>query len=62
MPNIVSGQLTLDDTFTKDIRFRKQSEYRIELLTSSSKATILDIGDPSRSTKQQKNKNDSPQL
>ena len=44
-PNIVGGNWILDNTFTKDIRFQKQSEFRIELFNHSNDAIIFDIGD-----------------
>lgn len=45
VPNIVNGGIQLDDSFTKDLRFQKQSEFRIELFTQRKEAMILDIGD-----------------
>ena len=44
-PNIIDGKLCSDDTYTKDLRFRNQSEYRIELFIHSEEAYVLDIGD-----------------
>lgn len=43
-PNIVDGKWILDNTFTKDIRFEKQSEFRIELFKHCDKAMVLNIG------------------
>lgn len=45
IPNIVNGRIQLDDSFTKDLRFQKQSEFRIEIFTHEEEAMILDIGD-----------------
>lgn len=45
LPKIVDGELILDDTFTKDNRFKKQSEYRIELFKQSEEPFVLEIGD-----------------
>lgn len=45
IPNIVDGEIQLDDSFTKDLRFQKQSEFRIELFTHIEEHMILDIGD-----------------
>lgn len=45
LPNIKNGELILDDTFTKDIRFENQSEFRIELFTHSNTPYTLKIGD-----------------
>ena len=44
-PIIIDGKWHLDNTFTKDLRFKNQSEYRIELFVHSESAYILDIGD-----------------
>lgn len=44
-PRVVDGNWYLDDTFTKDIWFSKQSEYRIELCQRSEVPYIMDIGD-----------------
>lgn len=41
----MNGGIQLDDSFTKDLRFQKQSEFRIELFTQRKEAMILDIGD-----------------
>lgn len=45
LPNIVDGKWLLDDTFTKDNRFKRQSEFRIELFTHSNEPYVLEIGD-----------------
>lgn len=45
LPNIVDGKWFLDDTFTKDNRFKNQSEFRIELFIHSEKPYVLEIGD-----------------
>lgn len=45
IPNIMDGGIQLDDSFTKDLRFQKQSEFRIELFTHMEEPMILDIGD-----------------
>lgn len=45
LPQIVDGKWVLDDTFTKDNRFKKQSEYRIELFHQSKEPFVLEIGD-----------------
>lgn len=44
-PNFVDGEWMLDNTFTKDIRFQKQSEYRIELFNRATDAIVFDVGD-----------------
>lgn len=41
----MNGGIQLDESFTKDLRFQKQSEFRIELFTHRDEAMILDIGD-----------------
>lgn len=45
IPNIVNSEIQLDDSFTKDLRFQKKSEFRIELFTQRKEDMILDIGD-----------------
>lgn len=45
LPNIIDGKWYLDNTFIKDLRFKNQSEYRIELFFHSEDAYVLDIGD-----------------
>lgn len=45
IPNFVKGKWILDSTFTKDIFFEKQSEFRIELFKHSSSPYTLRIGD-----------------
>lgn len=44
VPNIQNGQWILDDTFTKDTRFKNQLEFRIELFLRSEKPYIMNIG------------------
>ena len=44
LPELSDRGLVLDDTFTKDLRFKKQSEFRIELLVHQDAHMILDIG------------------
>lgn len=44
-PNVIDGKWILDDTFTKDIRFKNQSEFRMELFTHAEQAFVLDVGD-----------------
>lgn len=43
IPKIQNGHLILDNTFDKDLRFKNQHEYRIELLKSFDEAMTLDI-------------------
>lgn len=45
LPNFVNGDWVLDDTFTKDNRFKIQSEYRIELDKQCIEPYVLEIGD-----------------
>lgn len=45
LPNLVDGKWFLDDTFTKDNRFKEQSEFRIELFIHSEEPYALNIGD-----------------
>ena len=45
IPKFVDGKWVLDDTFTKDIYFENQSEFRIELFKHSEVPYILNIGD-----------------
>lgn len=45
MPNIKDGQWVLDNTFTKDVCFRNQSEYRIEIFKQCKELFVLPIGD-----------------
>ncbi|WP_432702417.1 hypothetical protein [Lysinibacillus sphaericus] len=44
LPELSDQGLVLDNTFTKDLRFKKQSEFRIELLVHQDAHMILDIG------------------
>lgn len=45
LPRIVNGNWVLDDTFTKDNRFKIQSEYRIEINKQCKEPYVLKIGD-----------------
>lgn len=45
LPRIENGGIVLDDTFTKDIKFRIQSEYRIELFKQCTEPYVLNVGD-----------------
>lgn len=45
VPNFNDGNWILDSTFVKDIRFKKQSEFRIELYLHEKNPFVLDIGD-----------------